>query len=242
MSITNTSVNGFEPGEAELGLRLKASSKTLSLSEQIAEMICEAILKNEYKPGAPIGEQSISNQFGVSRGPVRDALRILEGEGLVEILPRRGARVTNLSIREVDQLYEIRAVLLGLSSRLVARHRLPEASEELTSLLQQLEKNFTRKNDFESHFQISSQLNRLIVMKSGNENLIAMLMKVARQVARYQRLGISTPDRRAESLEGWRNIVGAIVKGDEERAERFQRLQVQKSHAKILEFIRDQNS
>lgn len=242
MSTVNISANGFEQADAEFGLRLKGTLKTLSLSEQIAETICEAILKNEYKPGAPIGEQAISNQFGVSRGPVRDALRILEGEGLVEILPRRGARVTNLSIREVDQLYEIRAVLLGLSARLVARHRPPQAIEELTSLLQQLEKSFNKKNDFENHFQISSQLNRVIVTKSGNDNLTAMLLKVARQVARYQRLGISTAERRAESLEGWRNIVDAIVSGDEDRAERCQRTQVQKSHAKILELIRNQKS
>lgn len=240
MPLSDLTIANFEHTDADTGLRLRGVSKTLSLSEQIAGKICDAILKNEYKPGSPIGEQVISNQFGVSRGPVRDALRILEAEGLVEIIPRRGARVTDLTIREVDQLYEIRAVLLGLSSRLLARHRPPEAIEELEMLFNQLEKNFNKKNDFENHFQISSQLNLVIVTRSGNEKLSSMILKVARQVARYQRLGISTADRRAESLEGWRKIINAIISGDEDGAERLQRIQVKKSHDKILELMMSQ--
>src|SRR5690554_866614 len=81
----------------------------LTLPDQIAEYIFKAIANGDYAPGERIREESLAEQFAVSRGPVREALRILENDSVVRILPNRGAHVTQLSIKEVSDIFEIRS-------------------------------------------------------------------------------------------------------------------------------------
>ena len=105
---------------AASGLARASLALTQSLPEQIATRLSERIVSGAYAPGQRIMEQALAAEFAVSRGPVREALRILERDGLVTILPRRGALVTNLSITEVKEIFDIRAMLNGLRDRLIA--------------------------------------------------------------------------------------------------------------------------
>src|SRR5262245_56256603 len=93
---------------------------TLSLAEQIAARLSERIVTGLYPPGQRVMEQAVAAEFEVSRGPVRESLRLLEKDGLVTILPRRGALVTKLSIDEVREIFDIRAMLNGLRDRAIA--------------------------------------------------------------------------------------------------------------------------
>jgi DNA-binding GntR family transcriptional regulator len=106
---------------AEMFTHLRqATPLTQSLPEQIASRLSERIVSGAYTPGQRIMEQNVAEEFEVSRGPVREALRLLEKDGLVMILPRRGAQVTNPSIEEVNEIFDIRAMLNGLRDRLIA--------------------------------------------------------------------------------------------------------------------------
>ena len=106
---------------------------THSLAEQIAARLSDRIVAGGYTPGQRIMEQALAEEFSVSRGPVREALRLLEKDGLVTILPRRGAQVTRLSIDEVKEIFDVRAMLNGLRDRLVAE------SPDRQALLPQIE-------------------------------------------------------------------------------------------------------
>jgi DNA-binding transcriptional regulator YhcF (GntR family) len=99
----------FSPWEGAVAFRLFAdqTDPTLTVSEQIAARVGDRILSGAMAPGARIGEQELADEFSVSRGPIRDALRILEREGLATLLPRRGAIVTELSADELRELLEI---------------------------------------------------------------------------------------------------------------------------------------
>src|SRR5689334_23176589 len=118
---------------------------TLSLPEQIAARLSERITADIYAPGRRIMEQEVSAEFGVSRGPVREALRLLEKEGLVTILPRRGAQVTRLSTAEVREIFDIRAALNGLRDRQIAessrRQELLPVLEHAVERLSRLARN-----------------------------------------------------------------------------------------------------
>src|SRR5258705_7097707 len=94
-----------------------AGAQMLSLPEQIAAQLAARITAGAYAPGQRIMEQALAAEFGVSRGPVRDALRLLEKDGLVTILARRGAQVTKLSIQEGREIFDIRAALNGFPDR-----------------------------------------------------------------------------------------------------------------------------
>src|SRR5487761_2611963 len=95
---------------------------TPTLLLQIAERIGEAIVDEQFAPGERLKEVDLATAFGVSRTTVHEALRILENRGLVRILPERGAQVTQLSRVELENLFEIRAVLLGLAASHAARN------------------------------------------------------------------------------------------------------------------------
>src|SRR3954468_24299224 len=113
------------------------SAQTLSLPEQIAERIGNDIIQGGYEPGTRIQEQDVADQFKVSRGPVREALRILERDGLVQINARRGAQVTQLNVDEVDSIFEVRTDLIGLAAKLAAQRG---ESGEISRMRAELEK------------------------------------------------------------------------------------------------------
>src|SRR5258705_190980 len=125
---------------------------TLSLVEQIAARLSERIVGGDYAPGQRIMEQALADEFQVSRGPVREALRLLEKDGLVTILARRGALVTKLSIDEVREIFDIRAMLNGLRDRVIAedtdRARHLPLLEKAVAHLTRLARDAERGDDY----------------------------------------------------------------------------------------------
>jgi DNA-binding GntR family transcriptional regulator len=194
---------------------------TMSLPEQIAARLSERITSGHYAPGRRVMEQEISLEFGVSRGPVREALRLLERDGLVTILPRRGAQVTRLSIEEVREIFDIRASLNGLRDRQIA-----EGSDR-ARLLPALESGVVRlarlapaPADADEYVETVFELNRLLNDSTPNRRLRAILASLALQTLRYSRLGLSTPQRRQQSVGNWRRLVKAVREGDGLEAQR----------------------
>jgi DNA-binding GntR family transcriptional regulator len=194
---------------------------TQSLPEQVAARLSERITAGVYAPGRRVMEQEISSEFGVSRGPVREALRLLEKDGLVTFLPRRGAQVTRLSIAEVREIFDIRAALNGLRDRQIAENpgraellpKLEQAVARLTELAQ-------NPGDVEEYVETVFELNQLLNDSAPNRRLRAILASLALQTLRYSRLGLSTPERRQQSVGNWQRLVKAVRGGDGLEAQR----------------------
>ena len=200
---------------------------TRSLPEQIAARLAERILAGTYAPGERIREEALAVEFSVSRGPAREALRLLEKDGLITILARRGAMVTKLTIEEVCEIFEIRAVLNGLRDRLVAEsatrdQMLPFLETEVATLAQ-CARSVDRGEDY---VDTVLQINRLLNRATPNRRLSAYLTSLEQQTARYSRLGLSTPERRRQSVQRWQRLVKAIRSGDGAEAERIARERV----------------
>jgi DNA-binding GntR family transcriptional regulator len=194
---------------------------TLSLAEQIAARLSERIVAGSYAPGQRVMEQVVSAEFGVSRGPVREALRLLEKDGLVTILPRRGAQVTRLSIAEVREIFDIRAALNGLRDRNIAedpnRARLLPLLEEAVARLARVARD---AGEGEEYVETVFELNRMLNDAAPNRRLRAILSSLALQTLRYSRLGLSTPERRQQSVGNWQRLVKAVRAGDGLEAQR----------------------
>jgi DNA-binding GntR family transcriptional regulator len=194
---------------------------TYSLPEQIAARLSERITAGAYAPGRRVMEQEVSAEFGVSRGPVREALRLLEKDGLVTILPRRGAQVTRLSIAEVREIFDIRAALNGLRDREIAED--PERARLLPSLektVERLSQLARRRDDADEYVETVFELNQLLNDAVPNRRLRAILSSLALQTLRYSRLGLSTPERRLQSVGNWQRLVRAVKEGDGLEAQR----------------------
>jgi DNA-binding GntR family transcriptional regulator len=218
--------------------RSDAGPLTLSLAEQIAARLSERIVSGVYAPGQRIMEQAVADEFVVSRGPVREALRLLEKDGLVTILPRRGAQVTNPSIDEVREIFDIRAVLNGLRDRLIAedpqRMRiLPELEAEVANLAR-----YAREPGLgEQYVATVSRIDALLSRALKNRRLKKILDSLMLQTLRYRQLGLSTPQRRRQSVQHWQKLVKAIRDGDGEEAERIARRRVTDSRDAAIELL-----
>ena len=201
--------------------RLAAAPLTLSLPEQIAAQLAARITSGAYAPGQRIMEQAVAGEFAVSRGPVREALRLLEKDGLVTILARRGAQVTNLTIPEVKEIFDIRAALNGLRDRDIAedprRHELLPEIEAAVKKLAALARDTTRGDEYaETVYRLNSLLNSA----TRSARLRSILGTLAQQTLRYSKLGLSSEQRRRQSVRHWQELVRAIRDGDGESAQR----------------------
>lgn len=197
------------------------ASLTPTLPLQIADRIGGAIAEEQFAPGQRLKEVDFAAAFGVSRASVREALRILESRGLVRILPQRGAQVTLLSFSELENLFEIRAVLLGLASRHAAKNYVPESQKALASSLAAL---VDARAEARAYARASAALVATIASLSHNPELAELLHSFAQRIGRYALLGLGTQERRDRSLGNWKKAVLAIRAKDEEIAEQIHRL------------------
>lgn len=211
---------GISPSRIASEVRV-APRLTQSLPEQIAARLSERIVAGNYPPGQRILEQAVSAEFAVSRGPVREALRLLERDGLVTILPRRGAQVTRLSIEEVREIFNIRASLNGLRDRTIAED--PERDRVLPMLEEEVGRLTRLARDPRAgaeYVETVFRLNHFLNGATRNRRLREILSSLALQTLRYSRLGLSTPERRRQSVKNWQRLVEAVRKGDGPEAQR----------------------
>jgi DNA-binding GntR family transcriptional regulator len=191
-----------------------------TLPLQIAEKIGSAIVEERFAPGERLKEVDLARAFGVSRTSVREALRLLGSRGLVTILPQRGALVTLLTRDELQNLFEIRAVLLGLAARDAARRYTPSDDATLAAGIASLAKG---RNDVDAYVRASAAMVARLAALSRNAELAQMIAGFAQRIGRYTRLGLAEQKRRARSLASWRLLVHAISAKDERRAEEITR-------------------
>ncbi len=189
-----------------------------TLPEKIAETLAERIIDGRHPPCSRLVEAVLSEEFGSSHGPVRDALRLLQSAGLVTILPYRGAVVTDVSVRETRELYQVRAALVGLRARWIAED--PQREELLTRVAEpiaQLQKLASR--DAEAYTRTALLVNRNFTESLTNRWLRTTLASLMLQTSRYTRLALASAEHRRYSARQWQALFDAIRTGNGERAE-----------------------
>src|SRR5690606_19935976 len=144
-------------------------SNTLTLPEQIAASVGDRIISHAIAPGEWIREQDIARQFAVSRSPVREAMRLLEREGVVRIHARRGARATFLSQKEIHDLFEVRASLVRLVGRRAAERRPDQLLDLLEIGFRTLRETVDDPGAARRYGETAAQMTLLCAALCGNE-------------------------------------------------------------------------
>lgn len=202
-------------GAVEFRLFADLPDPTLSVPEQIAAKVGDRVIVGTLAPGSRIGEQELADEFKVSRGPVREAIRLLEREGLVTVLPRRGALVTQLSSAELRELYEVRSSLIELVLRKVATARPPELLDILRAGVDRLEALADQPGAGDAYAETVYRLILITARFAGNERLRRLLNAISLQTLRYSKLGLAAVERRRRSARMWRKSCKALEQGDE---------------------------
>lgn len=204
-------------GTVEFRLFVDAGGPTLTVSEQVAARVGDRIIGGQLAPGARIGEQELADEFAISRGPVREAIRILEREGLVSILPRRGAVVTSLSAAELRELFEIRAGLFEIVVRKVVATRPPELLAVMRAGAARLEALAEVPDGGDAYAEAIHRLIQISARFAGNERLRRMIAALSLQSLRYSKLGLAAVERRRRSAKLWKQAARALERGDVEQ-------------------------
>ena len=208
-----------------------------SLVDVVAERLEAAIISGELEPGAKLSEQGLAASLGVSRGPLREAIRRLEGRKLLERTPNIGVRVAQLSLKDLNEVLQVREALEGMACGLAA---LNMTDEEIAGLAKLIESHgrqpavqegkgyYQESKDFDFHFRI--------VTGSRNERLAQMLLGDLYYLLRVYRYKSSTkPGRATEALDEHRAIVAAIARRDPAGAEAAMRTHLRNARRYVEE-------
>lgn len=209
--------------------------ETSTIADRVFGQVRQAIVEGEIPAGSKISEPALAARYGISRGPLREAMRRLESTNLVERRPNLGARVITLSNDELLEIYVIREALEGMAARIAAERMSDAAIADLKGLLEQHRHEVARA-DWQTYFQEEGDLDFhfRIVQGSGNRRLIDILCNDLYHLARMYRcqFGMKS-DRAADALKEHELVADAIAERDGELAEWLMRRHIRASRRAI---------
>ena len=203
------------------------------LSQKVYRILKTEIVKGAIKPGTKLLEGKIATQMGISRTPIREALRELVAEGFVKMNPNQGIVVSNASIEDVQEVLQIRGVLEGLAARLAVKVINGEEIKELEKYLKQMEYCIS-KDDALAFSEMDAEFHELILNICGNNRLIQIRKNLSDQANRYRIRSLSIAGRLKYSLKEHREIVEALKRKDSEQADRLSQKHVENVLKNIL--------
>ncbi|QBD82525.1 GntR family transcriptional regulator [Ktedonosporobacter rubrisoli] len=181
----------------------------------VADVLREAILSGALKGGQSLRQDEIAAKFGLSRIPVREALRQLEGEGLVTFYPHRGAVVSELSLEELQEICEIRVALETLAIRLA----IPRLNEEVLQRAEEILDSLDAEGDVLRHWsEVNWRFHSTLYTVAQRPRLLSMIKLLHTQIDRYLRIHVSLLNYRTKGEQEHRQILEACRQRDAERA------------------------
>jgi DNA-binding GntR family transcriptional regulator len=214
------------------------SSKSGSIVDSVVSGIKQRIRDGRFAPGQRLIETDLQAIFEVSRGPIREAIRRLSADGVVDVKHNFGAMVRALSRADLSNVFRIREVLEGLAARLAAEN--VGAGTDIAALLQ-LEQQFEKRFDGTAakYIAYNDAFHQMIVHLSRNDHLIEILDRVQVRVYRVQAESLNSSAAFKRSRSEHKAIVAALVKGDGEKAEALMRRHIRHRLPEILADTRE---
>ena len=200
-------------------LSLPSLTDVGTLPNRVYLILEDAILQGKIKQGDRLIEEDLANKLGISRAPIREALRMMHKEGLVVISPRKGAVVNSISPEDIAEIYEVTSALEGLAVKLFCARC---TDEELTSLQQLYDAmgEQIRKKDVVQYRKLNRTFHEALIRGSKNKKVIEICGVLQKQISWFQNMNLSMQSRMEVSLYEHKEILDACLAKDPERAGR----------------------
>lgn len=219
---------------------IEVQKRAAPLRQQVLDSLRQAIIDGRLAPGARLTERELTGMMGVSRTVIREALRQLESEGLVAIIPNKGPVVRELTPAEAQDLYQIRAVLEGYAARLFVENADDARVHTLSVALDVVAAAYER-GDAREILETKNRFYDALFAGAGSETLSSMLATLHARIWRWRALGLTHPrrsvQRSTESVTNLRAMLAAISRRDGEAAERITRDGAQHAAAEVMRLI-----
>lgn len=204
-----------------------------SLRGRVFHRLREDILSGKYKEGDELKEVAIGEELGVSRTPVREAFRQLELEGLIQIIPNKGAYVTGITEKDVKDIYMIRSLLEGLCARWACEHITKEQMEEMEENIY-LSKFHAQKGHLEQLAELDNRFHEILYEACNSKMLEHQLRDFHEYVLRVRKKTLSNINRGPKSNEEHEQIMEAIKAGDADKAEKLANMHMMNAYANMV--------
>lgn len=204
------------------------------LREIVFETLREAIINTVLKPGERLMEIQLAEEMGVSRTPVREAIRKLELEGFVVMIPRKGAYVAGISMKDIADVFEIRAALEGLAAGLAAERITDEELEQLERILVKIGE-CVKNNDLEKLIDVDTEFHDTLFKATRNERLAQIVSNLREQIQRFRTASLATPGRMKYAFDEHKKIVEALSERNVELAQALAREHIENAENSMLD-------
>lgn len=204
---------GGDPGERRQRDRAMTKILQRNLYREVADRIGDLIEHGELAPGERISEKQLCEKFGVSRTPLREALKVLAAEGLIELLPNRGARVVRLTFKKVKDTYDLMAALEGLSGELACQHISDPEIAAIRGLHDTMIEHYQNR-ELIAYFEVNRQIHESILAASRNEVLQEMYNNLSQRVKRVRYSKKMTQQFWSQAVRDHENMIAALEKRD----------------------------
>ena len=206
-----------------------------SLGNRIFVLLRDRILNDEYQNGQKLNELTLANELKISRTPIREALKQLELEGLVESIPNKGVYVKGFSARDIDDMFEIRLSLEGLAIQLAIERMDEEHLIRIKDVFELME-FYTAKKDQEKINDLNILYHETIYQATQSAYFEQLLKDIHYYVSVTSRHSITQPERLETALEEHRAILDAIVTGDKDKAKETIQKHIRKTQVLVRKY------
>jgi DNA-binding GntR family transcriptional regulator len=197
---------------------------------EIYTTLLDRIVKSEYPENQWLREEAIAKEFGVSRSPVRRALRLLHQDGMVDLVPKRGARLFPFTADDIEDIYEIRKTLESLAIRVGIQNL---SIQRLLSLRNQIQA-LREVDDPEEHTRIDGVLHSYLIEASGRRRLVSMLNELYRLSQSLRQIGLRDRNNRLATIDEHSGIIDALTVRDLDQATTLLVRHIENSKARLL--------
>lgn len=187
--------------------------RTSSLASVVEREVERLILNGSFAPGERINENRLAAELGTSRGPIREAIRALEGSGLIVSIRNRGSFIRRLSVQEVREVYEIRSALFGLAGKLLAERVTDQQLARLNAFIQDMEEASGRR-DFDAYYPLNLAFHEYIVDSAGNAILAQQYRRFVKKLHLFRARSLVQGGGLTVSNKEHRDMVAAIAARD----------------------------
>ncbi len=216
----------------------ESDDSVLTLREKILHTIREAIRTGDLKPNEKIVEQDLAEQFGVSRTPVREALRQLESDGYIKVVPRKGVVVAPLSALDVKEYYDIKGLLESYAAQMAAENMSDAALTRLEAINQELAEAAER-GDCKVYSDLCREFHRLFLYEGGNLRLVEMLSQMEQKFTRLHFSELMLSGRLKAGVEQHKALLTAFRQRDGHQAAQVMKQAIIIFGTQLLEHMED---
>jgi len=209
--------------------------KKVTYHIQIADMLRDMIMTGKLQEGDKVNETDLCNTMGISKTPLREALRVLSVEGLIRLVPHRGAFVTKPTFEEIAEMFAVMSLLEGFCARTACEKMNKRDFSRLEKLHSRLEENFERQHQ-EAYIRINNQYHALVQEIAGNRTLNQIVDGLRKKILLYRFQSLNLPGRFEASIREHRELLEAFRNRDHRKAESLMRQHLN-NQAEALEHL-----